>query len=135
MGKKIILAYSGGLDTSVAVKWLKDKGFDVVCYMADVGQGSDVGPAKKRALATGASKVIVGDLRKEFVEKFVWPSLKAGAVYESKYFLATALSHRATYCLNDVYLALAWRHECNHIHRWQVDAFGETPGIGYQGTH
>lgn len=92
MSKKVILAYSGGLDTSVAVKWLKDKGFNVVCYMADVGQGPDVGPAKKRAMATGASKVIVGDLKKEFVEKFVWPSLKAGAVYESKYFLATALS-------------------------------------------
>ncbi len=92
MGKKIVLAYSGGLDTSVAVKWLKEKDFDVVCYMADVGQGQEVAAAKKRAKKAGASKVIVGDLKKEFVQDFVWPSLKMNAVYESKYFLATALS-------------------------------------------
>jgi len=92
MAKKIILAYSGGLDTSVAVKWLKEKGFNVVCYLADVGQGQDFSIAKKRAVKAGASKVLVGDLKKEFVEDFIWPSLRANAVYESKYLLATALS-------------------------------------------
>jgi len=92
MSKKIILAYSGGLDTSVAVRWLKEKGFNVICYLADVGQGADIGPAKKRAILAGTSKVIVGDLKKEFVEDFIWPSLNANAVYESKYLLATALS-------------------------------------------
>ena len=90
--KKIVLAYSGGLDTAVAVKWLKEKGFSVICYMADVGQGQDFSSGKKRAYKAGATKVIIGDLKKEFVNDFVWPSLKANAVYESKYFLATALS-------------------------------------------
>ena len=90
--KKIILAYSGGLDTSVAVKWLKEKGFSVICYMADVGQGQDCSSARKRALKAGAHKIIIGDLKKEFVNDFVWASLKANAVYESKYLLATALS-------------------------------------------
>ena len=90
--KKVILAYSGGLDTAVAVRWLKEKGFRVICYMADVGQGQNFTSAKKRAIKAGASKVIVGDLKKEFVKEFIWPSLAANAVYESKYFLATALS-------------------------------------------
>jgi argininosuccinate synthase len=90
--KKVVLAYSGGLDTSVAVKWLKEKGFNVICYLADVGQGQDFKVAKKRAKAAGANKIIIGSLKKEFVEEFVWPSLKANAVYESKYLLATALS-------------------------------------------
>jgi len=90
--KKVILAYSGGLDTSVAVRWLKEKGFRVICYMADVGQGQNFTSAKKRAIKAGASKVIVGDLKKEFVKEFIWPCLAANAVYESKYFLATALS-------------------------------------------
>ena len=92
MSKKIILAYSGGLDTSVAVKWLKEKGFKVVCLLADVGQGQDVSLIRKRAMKAGAAKIIVADLKKEFVEDFIWPSLKANAVYESKYLLATALS-------------------------------------------
>ncbi|MEE9499942.1 MAG: argininosuccinate synthase [Candidatus Omnitrophota bacterium] len=90
--KKVILAYSGGLDTSVAVKWLKEKGFNVICYLADVGQSQNFQVAKKRARAAGANKMIIGNLKKEFVEEFIWPSMKANAVYESKYFLATALS-------------------------------------------
>lgn len=90
--KKVVLAYSGGLDTSCAVKWLKDKGYSVICYMADVGQGGDFGAIKKRALAAGADKVVIEDLKKEFVDDFAFKALKAGAVYESKYYLATALS-------------------------------------------
>ena len=90
--KKIILAYSGGLDTSVAVRWLKEKGFGVICYLADVGQSQNFQVAKKRAKSAGANKMIIGDLKKEFVEEFIWPSLKANAVYEAKYFLATAIS-------------------------------------------
>ena len=92
MSKKIVLAYSGGLDTSVAARWLKDKGFKVVCFLADVGQGQNFAAAKKRAVKAGANKVIVSDLKKEFVRDYVWPSLKANAIYESKYFLATAIS-------------------------------------------
>jgi len=90
--KKVVLAYSGGLDTSVAIKWLKDKGFNVIAYMGDVGQGQDLKSAKARALKIGASKVIVDDLKKEFATDFILPALKANAVYESNYFLATALS-------------------------------------------
>lgn len=90
--KKVVLAYSGGLDTSVAIKWLKDKGFNVIAYMGDVGQGQDLKNAKTRALKIGASKVIVDDLTKEFATDFILPALKANAVYESNYFLATALS-------------------------------------------
>ena len=92
MNKKVVLAYSGGLDTSVAVAWLADRGYDVIAYMADVGQGGDYDRLKKRAIGAGASKVIIEDLKEEFAKDFVFMSLKAGAVYESKYLLATALS-------------------------------------------
>jgi len=92
MAKKVVLAYSGGLDTSVAIKWLMNKGYEVICYMGDVGQGGDVISAKKRALKIGASKCVVGDLKKEFVTDYVYPTLKAGALYQGKYNLATALS-------------------------------------------
>ena len=92
MDKKIVLAYSGGLDTSVAIKWLKNKGYDVIAYMADVGQGSDFDAYKKRALKTGAIKVFVDDLKDEFVNDFVFKALKANALYEGGYLLATALS-------------------------------------------
>jgi argininosuccinate synthase len=90
--KKVVLAYSGGLDTSVAIKWLKDKGYDVVAYMADVGQEKTTTAAIARAKKAGASKVIVKDLKKKFVTDYVWPALRAGAVYEGRYTLATALS-------------------------------------------
>lgn len=90
--KKIVLAYSGGLDTSVAIKWFMDRGYDVVCYMGDVGQGADAVSAKKRALKIGAKKCIVGDLRKELVTEYVFRALKAGSLYQGKYNLATALS-------------------------------------------
>ncbi len=90
--KKVVLAYSGGLDTSCAITWLQDKGYDVVAFIANVGQGEDFDKIKKRALGTGASKVYVLDLQKEFVEDYVFPTLKAGAIYEGKYLLATALS-------------------------------------------
>ena len=92
MNKKIVLAYSGGLDTSVAIKWLTKKGYDVVAYMADVGQVADFAAYKKRALATGAVKAFVDDLKKEFVNDFVFKALKANAIYEGAYLLATALS-------------------------------------------
>jgi argininosuccinate synthase len=93
--KKVVLAYSGGLDTSCIVRWLKDRGYDVICFVADLGQGLGQGESfeaiEARALAAGASKVYIRDLQEEFVNDFVLPALKANAVYEGKYFLATAL--------------------------------------------
>src|ERR1039457_7221208 len=90
--KKVILAYSGGLDTSCLIRWYKDKGYDVIAYLADVGQGRNFNLIEMRALATGASKVYILDLKEEFVKDYVFSAIKANAVYEGKYFLATALS-------------------------------------------
>lgn len=90
--KKVILAYSGGLDTSVAIRWLKDKGYEVIAYMADVGQEKTTTAATRRAKKAGASKVVVKDLKEKFAREYIWPALKAGAVYEGRYTLATALS-------------------------------------------
>jgi len=90
--KKIVLAYSGGLDTSVAIKWLADKGYEVIAYMADVGQEKTTTAAIERAKKAGASKVVVKDLKKEFATDYLWRALKAGAIYEGRYLLATALS-------------------------------------------
>ncbi|MBU1895035.1 MAG: argininosuccinate synthase [Candidatus Omnitrophota bacterium] len=92
MSKKIVLAYSGGLDTSVAIRWLMDRGYDVVCYMGDVGQGQDTENSRKRALDIGASKCEVGDLREKFIKDYAFQTLKTGALYQNKYNLATALS-------------------------------------------
>jgi argininosuccinate synthase len=89
--KKIILAYSGGLDTSCAARWLKEQGREVVCFVADLGQVEDFAAIKERALIAGASRVYIKDLQDEFLEDFVIPALKANAIYEGKYLLATAL--------------------------------------------
>ncbi len=90
---KIVLAYSGGLDTSVMLRWLKDQyGCEVVCYCADVGQGEELEGLEAKALATGASKLYVEDLRDEFVREYVWTAVKANAVYEGVYLLGTSLA-------------------------------------------
>ena len=90
---KIILAYSGGLDTSVILKWLQET-YDcpVVAYAADLGQGDEIDGINKKALNTGAEEAIVEDLREEFVHDFVWPALRANAIYESTYLLGTSLA-------------------------------------------
>ncbi|MBW2980038.1 argininosuccinate synthase [Candidatus Woesearchaeota archaeon] len=90
--EKVILAYSGGLDTSVILKWLLEKGYDVVCYLADVGQQEDFEAAEKKALKLGASKVYISDLKKEFINDFVFPAIKGNAIYEGKYLLGTSLA-------------------------------------------
>ena len=90
--KKIILAYSGGLDTSVILKWLVNKGFDVVAFVANVGQDEDFDAIRKKALATGASKVYVEDLRSQLVTDYVFPALLANTVYEGGYMLGTSLA-------------------------------------------
>lgn len=91
--KKIVLAYSGGLDTSVMLRWLKEKyQCEVVCYCADVGQGSEMDGLDEKAKATGASKLYIEDLREEFVRDYVWTSVKANAVYEGVYLMGTSLA-------------------------------------------
>ena len=90
--EKVILAYSGGLDTSVILKWLIDKGYEVVAFIADLGQNEDFKAAKEKALKIGASKVYIEDLKKEFVNDYIFTALKANAVYEGKYFLGTSLA-------------------------------------------
>ncbi|MFH2027609.1 MAG: argininosuccinate synthase [Nanoarchaeota archaeon] len=92
MKKKVILAYSGGLDTSVILKWLLDKGYDVVCYVADLGQNEDFKAAKDKALKIGASKVYIEDLKKEFITDFIFPALKGNSIYEGKYLLGTSIA-------------------------------------------
>lgn len=92
MNKKIILAYSGGLDTSVILKWFTEKGFEVVAFVADVGQDDDFEEVKKKALSIGASKVIVENLQEEFVTDYIFPAIKANALYEERYLLGTALA-------------------------------------------
>lgn len=90
--KKVILAYSGGLDTSIILKWLIEKGLEVVCFLADVGQKEDMALLKEKAFKIGASRVYIEDLRQEFVEKYVFQALKANAAYEGRYLLGTSLA-------------------------------------------
>ena len=91
--KKVVLAYSGGLDTSVIIPWLKENyGCEVIAMCADVGQGDELAPVHDKALKSGASKVYIEDLTAGFVEDYVWPTLKAGAVYEGKYLLGTSFA-------------------------------------------
>jgi argininosuccinate synthase len=90
---KIVLAYSGGLDTSVMLRWLKERyRCEVVCYCADVGQGEEMDGLEAKALATGASKLYIEDLREEFVRDYVWTAVKANAVYEGVYLMGTSLA-------------------------------------------
>ncbi len=90
--EKIVLAYSGGLDTSVILKWLIDRGYDVIAYIADVGQEDDFEEARKKALQIGACEVYIEDLREEFVRDFIYPAIQASAIYENRYLLGTALA-------------------------------------------
>ncbi|HYO90741.1 MAG TPA: argininosuccinate synthase [Pyrinomonadaceae bacterium] len=91
--KKIVLAYSGGLDTSVMLRWIKERyGCEVVCYCADVGQGQELDGLEAKAMETGAAKLYVEDLREEFVREYVWTAVKANAVYEGVYLLGTSLA-------------------------------------------
>ena len=91
--KKVVLAYSGGLDTSIIIPWLKENyGCEVIAMIGDVGQQEDLEAARKKALATGASKAMIEDLREEFVRDYIWPTLRAGAVYEHTYLLGTSMA-------------------------------------------
>jgi argininosuccinate synthase len=107
MREKVVLAYSGGLDTSIIIPWLKDHyNCDVIAFVADVGQGDDIDAVVAKAKKTGADKVIVRDLRQEFLEEYVFPAVRAGAVYEHKYLLGTSLA-RPVIAKHQVEVALA----------------------------
>jgi argininosuccinate synthase len=91
--EKVVLAYSGGLDTSIIIPWLKEHyGYDVIAMSADVGQGEELAPLKEKAIKTGAAKLYIEDLRDEFVTDYIYPTMKAGAVYEGKYLLGTSFA-------------------------------------------
>jgi len=90
--QKVVLAYSGGLDTSVILKWLLEQGYEVFAYMADIGQKEDFAEARKKALKIGASDVFIEDMRKEFVTDFIFPVFKANTLYEGRYLLGTAIA-------------------------------------------
>ena len=93
MAKKVVLAYSGGLDTSIIIPWLKETyNCEVIAMIGDLGQREDLEAARKKALATGASSAHVEDLREEFITNYIWPTLRAGAVYEHKYLLGTSFA-------------------------------------------
>lgn len=91
--KKIVVAYSGGLDTSVIITWLKETyGAEVIAFTADIGQGEELEPLRDKAIKTGASKIYIEDLREDFVRDFVFPMLRANAVYEGRYLLGTSIA-------------------------------------------
>jgi argininosuccinate synthase len=107
MAEKVVLAYSGGLDTSIIIPWLNENyGYDVIAFVADVGQGENIDAVVKKAYATGAKKVVVKDLREEFLTDYVYPTLRAGAVYEHKYLLGTSIA-RPVIAKHQVEVALA----------------------------
>ncbi|MDD4237248.1 MAG: argininosuccinate synthase [Desulfotomaculaceae bacterium] len=90
---KVVLAYSGGLDTSIIIPWLKENyGYEVIAMAADLGQGEELAPLREKAIKTGASKIYIEDVQQEFVTDYIYPTLKAGAVYEGKYLLGTSMA-------------------------------------------
>ncbi|MDK2821311.1 MAG: argininosuccinate synthase [Clostridia bacterium] len=104
MAEKVVLAYSGGLDTSIIIPWLKENyGYEVIAVAVDLGQGEELAPVEEKAIKSGASKVYIVDAKKEFVEEYIWPTLKAGAVYEGKYLLGTSFARPLiAKCLVDI---------------------------------
>lgn len=90
--KRVVLAYSGGLDTSCILVWLIEQGYDVIAFCANIGQDDDFDAAKEKALNLGAKKMIIPDVKSEFVEEFIWPAIQANAAYEDRYLLGTALA-------------------------------------------
>ena len=136
--KKVVLAYSGGLDTSVIVPWLKNNyGCEVVCFCADLGQEEELDGLEAKALASGASKLYIRDLREEFLTDFVFPTLRAGAVYEREYLLGTSFA-RPLIAKHLVEIAMAEKadavaHGCtgkgNDQVRFEVSAMALNPKL------
>uniref|UniRef100_A0A182N639 Argininosuccinate synthase n=1 Tax=Anopheles dirus TaxID=7168 RepID=A0A182N639_9DIPT len=110
--EKVLLAYSGGLDTSCILKWLLEQQYEVICFMADVGQTEDFGAARDKALKIGASDVVVKDMKDFFVEKFVWPAVQMGLIYEDRYLLGTSLARP---CISKGLMDVATQRGCSYI--------------------
>jgi argininosuccinate synthase len=111
--EKVVLAYSGGLDTSVILVWLVQKGFDVICFCANVGQGDeDYAAIEKKALGCGASKIYVEDLRKEFVTDYIYTAVKSNAIYESRYLLGTSIARP---CIAKAQVRIAQREGAKYV--------------------
>ena len=136
--KKVVLAYSGGLDTSVIVPWLKNNyGCEVVCFCADLGQEEELDGLEEKALASGASKLYIRDLREEFLTDFVYPTLRAGAVYEREYLLGTSfarpLDRQASGEIAELEKADAVAHGCtgkgNDQVRFEVSTMALNPKL------
>ena len=109
MPEKIILLYSGGLDTSVICRWLAEQGHEIVCFSADVGQREDWKALRKKAMASGAKKVIVADVREHFVADFVFPAIRMNALYEGRYHLGTSLARP---CIAEAMVKAARAERC-----------------------
>eukprot|EP00871_Galdieria_phlegrea_P005643 jgi/Galph1/607/GphlegSOOS_G5425.1 len=109
---KVVLAYSGGLDTSVILKWLQEEGYSVICYIADVGQEEDFAAARDRAISLGAEKVFVEDLKRQFVTDYIFPAIKANAIYESRYLLGTSLARP---CIAKRQVEIAEKEGANYV--------------------
>ncbi|XP_065828924.1 argininosuccinate synthase-like [Oscarella lobularis] len=110
--KRVILAYSGGLDTSCILVWLKEQGFQVICYMADVGQKEDMEAARKKALSLGAEKIYIEDVREQFVVDFVFPAVQANALYEDRYQLGSSLARP---CIARRHVEIAKREGARYV--------------------
>ncbi|NXM53149.1 ASSY synthase, partial [Illadopsis cleaveri] len=108
----VVLAYSGGLDTSCILVWLKEQGYDVIAYLANIGQKEDFEAARKKAVALGAKKVYIEDVSREFVEQFIWPAVQANALYEDRYLLGTALARP---CIARRLVEIAQREGAQHV--------------------
>ncbi len=123
--EKVVLAYSGGLDTSVIMTWLKENyDYDVIAVCCNAGQKEDFDAIEKKALATGAIKAITIDLREEFITDYIWPTLKAGAIYENEYMLGTSMA-RPLMAKKLVEVAEAGRRV---QHRSRLHRKGKRPG-------
>ncbi|KAI7813421.1 argininosuccinate synthase [Triplophysa rosa] len=108
----VVLAYSGGLDTSCILVWLKEQGYDVIAYLANIGQDEDFDAARKKAEKLGAKKVYIEDLRSEFVEEFIWPSVQANAIYEDRYLLGTSIARP---CIARRQVQIARQEEAQYV--------------------
>ncbi|KAH8419018.1 hypothetical protein KR222_000776 [Zaprionus bogoriensis] len=109
---KVVLAYSGGLDTSCILKWLLEQGYEVICVLADVGQQEDFAAARRKALSIGAKEVIVADVKRNFVEQYIWPAIQMSLIYEERYLLGTSLARP---CISVALIEAAKRHGAKYL--------------------